>query len=232
MVVPQTDPALHAPPEHGAPAEPGTPVLSTHQLSVPNVMHTAAPAQAPPLAGQQTSPGPPHGVQPALIHTPAPHAPEQHGWLIVPQVAHWPLLHASPGMHAVEQVPQWFGSLAVFTHPTLAPQLVNPTAHAQTPEMHEAPEGHCVLHEPQCNTSLVSFTHVPPHTTSPLGHWHAPLMHDAPAGHTLVHVPQWLGSDVRSAQLFAAHNTCGLEHVHAPTTHENPGRHCPVHDPQ
>lgn len=139
----------------------------------------------------------------------------------------------------VAQLPQWVGSLVVFTSQPFdatPSQLAKPDAQANphTLPVHVgvalATVGHVFPHAPQLAESLVTFTSqpsrgLPLQFANPDAHTspHAPARHVAvefgPKGHTVEQLPQWVGSEFRLAsQPFDATPS----QLAKPLQHENP----------
>jgi hypothetical protein len=72
------------------------------------------------------------------------------------------MLHVANMGHAVVQLPQCIGSVAVFTH--VDPHIVVPVGQLAThrPREQSCPAAHATPHAPQFIGSLATFTHAPP----------------------------------------------------------------------
>jgi len=132
-------------------------------------------AQRPPVA--QTTP---HAPQSLALLDRSTHDPEQ--FVSVPHPPHDPPLHAEPAPHATPQVPQFEGSLEVFTH-TPAHTSGLPAGQVHVPPTHVAEVGHVVPHAPQLFASFVVSTHAPEHDVRPVAHAHTPPVQTIPAPH-------------------------------------------------
>jgi hypothetical protein len=72
-----------------------------------------------------------------------------------------------PGLQALPQPPQFFGSLSTSTQ-ALLQSLVSPP-HAQAALRHEAPAPHDFPQPPQLEGSVLVSVQVEPHSASPVG---------------------------------------------------------------
>jgi hypothetical protein len=101
----------------------------------------------------------PHEPQLALSELRSTHPPLQALRGVVQEVVHTPELHTWLLLHAVVQLPQWFGSAVVSTQ--ALPQTMLPAGH-----VHVLPEQICVAPQaipqlPQWAGSLVRSVHAP-----------------------------------------------------------------------
>jgi hypothetical protein len=85
------------------------------------------------------------------------HACPQSWALPAHAVVQCPVEQTWPAAHALPHAPQFFGSLAVFTHD--APHLVSPEVHAQAPPEQTPPLPQLTPQAPQLLGSLLSLTH-------------------------------------------------------------------------
>jgi hypothetical protein len=209
----------------------GAELVSTHSL-----LHVARP--------------PPHAHAPATQFAPAPHtrlhmpqlegsvasvvhSPLQLVWPAAHTVVHAPLEHTlfAP-VHALPQLPQFFGSLWVLVQ-TLSQSLPS-LKHWQLPAWQVVPVGHFVAQPPQLPLSDCSLTHAPLHMTSPPGQMHLPPVHVSPTAHAVPQPPQSAGlldvSTQTPPQYVGVPVPAG--HVHALFTHVEPPVQALPHPPQ